>query len=59
MLTFLLRYNFSPLTMHITSWIDKGKSAHAEKIVRKIVEIQETFLFASCFSLYKSLIFDK
>ena len=39
MLTFPLRYNFSPLSMRITSWIVKI----AEKIVRKKVELQASF----------------
>ena len=43
MLTFPLYYNFLPLTMRITSWIVKKKSAHAEKLVRKKVELQATF----------------
>ena len=43
MLTFPLRYNFPPLSMRITSWIVKKKSAYAEKIVRKKVELQATF----------------
>ena len=29
--------------MRITSWIVKKKSAHAEKIIRKKVELQATF----------------
>ena len=43
MLTFPLRYNFPPLSMRITSWIVKKKSAYAEKVVRKKVELQATF----------------
>ena len=43
MLTFLLRYNFPPLSMYITSWITKKKSAYAEKIVRQKVQLQATF----------------
>ena len=43
MLTFPLRYNFPPLSMRITSWIVKKKSAYAEKIVRKKIELQATF----------------
>ena len=43
MLTFPLRYNFPPLSIRITSWILKKKSAYAEKIVRKKVELQATF----------------
>ena len=43
MLTFPLRYNFPPLSMRITSWIIKKKSAYAEKIVRKKFELQATF----------------
>ena len=43
MLTFPLRYNFPPLSMRITRWIVKKKSVHAEKIVRKKVELQATF----------------
>ena len=43
MLTFPHRYNFPPLSMCITSWIVKKKSAYAEKIVRKKVELQATF----------------
>ena len=42
MLTFPLRYNFPPLSMRITSWIVKKKSAYAEKVVRKNVELQAT-----------------
>ena len=43
MLAFPLRYNFPPLSMHITSWIVKKKSAYTEKVVRKKVELQATF----------------
>ena len=43
MLTFPLRYNFPPLSMRITSWIAKKKSAYAEKIVRKKVDFQAIF----------------
>ena len=43
MLTFLLRHNFPSLSMRITSWMVKKKSAHAEKIVHKNVELQATF----------------
>ena len=43
MLTFPLRYNFPPISMRITSWIVKKKSAYAEKVVRKKVELQATF----------------
>ena len=43
MLTLPLRYNFPPLSMRITSWMVKKKSAYAEKIVRKKVELQATF----------------
>ena len=42
MLIFPLRYNFPPLSMRITSWIVKKKSAYAEKVVRKKVELQAT-----------------
>ena len=34
-LTFLLRFNFPPLSMRITSWILKKKSTYAEKLVLK------------------------
>ena len=43
MLTFPLRYNSPPLSMRITSWIVKKKSAYAEKIFSKKVELQATF----------------
>ena len=43
MLTFPLRYNFPPLSMRITSWIVKKKSAYAEKVVRTKVKLQATF----------------
>ena len=43
MLTFPLQYNFLSLSMRITSWIVIKKSAYAEKIVRKKVELQATF----------------
>ena len=43
MLTFPFRYHFPPLSMRITSWIVKKKSAYAEKVVRKKVELQATF----------------
>ena len=43
MLTFPLRYNFPPLSIRITSWIIKKKSAYAEKIVCKKFELQATF----------------
>ena len=43
MLTFALLYNFPPFSMRITSWIVKKKSAYAEKVVRKNVELQATF----------------
>ena len=43
MLSFPLRYNFPPLSMRITSWIVKKKSAYAEKVVRKKVKLQATF----------------
>ena len=43
MLTFPLRYNFPPISMCITSWIVKKKSAYAEKVVCKKVELQATF----------------
>ena len=43
MMTFPLRYNFPPLSMRITSWIVKKKSAYAEKVVRKKVELQANF----------------
>ena len=43
MLTFPLRHNFPPLSICITSWIIKKKSAYAEKVVRKKVELQATF----------------
>ena len=43
MMTFPLRHNFPPLSMRITSWIVKKKSAYAEKVVRKKVELQATF----------------
>ena len=44
MLTFPFQYNFPPLSMRISSWIVKKESAYAEKIVRKKVELQATFL---------------
>ena len=44
MLTFPLRYNFPPLSMCITSWIAKKKSAYAEKVVREKVEFQATLI---------------
>ena len=43
MLTFPLRYNFPPWSLRITSWIAKKKSAYAEKVVPKKVELQATF----------------
>ena len=42
MLTFPLRYNFPPLSMRITNWIVRKKSAYAEKVVHKKVELQAT-----------------
>ena len=51
MLTFPLRYNFPPLSMRITDWIVKKKSAQAEKIIRKKVELQATFFVCLVYSL--------
>ena len=51
MLTFPLQYNFPPLSMRITSRIIQKKSAYAEKIVRKKVQLQATFFVRLVFSL--------
>ena len=51
MLTIPLWYNFPPLSMRITNWIVKKKSTHAEKIFRKKVELQATFIVRIVHSL--------
>ena len=43
MLTFPLRFNFPPLSMRITNWMIKKRSASAEKVVREKVELYATF----------------
>ena len=48
MLTFPLWYNIPPLSMRITSWIVKKKSAYAEKVARKKAELQATFFVRLC-----------
>ena len=53
MLTFPLRYNVLPLSMHITRWIVKKESAHAEKHARKKVEFKATFFIRLVRSLIK------